>query len=305
MLYWRMAFEGEFAALGTATLWAFGSILFTLASRLAGSYQVNKIRIPIAAIFLTAMLFITSGRLWPASVSNQSYYYLIASGIIGLTLGDLCLFRAFVIIGTRLTLLIYAVAPIIAALTAWMMLDEHLNSLAIFGILITISGIWWVTAERQPVNNTQPASSGSKSVGVILALLAGAGQAIGLVLAKAGMGDSVPPLPATLIRMTAAAVAIWLFGVFKGDTAVTFGKFKNRKLMLFATGGAFCGPFLGVWLSLVAVKHTQAGIAMAIMSTVPVLVIPLVIIVFKEKVSFRAFFGALITAAGVAMLFLA
>jgi len=57
-------------------------------------------------------------------------------------------------------------------------------------------------------------------------------------------------------------------------------------------------------LSLVAVRHTEAGVAMAIMGTVPVLVIPLVIIVFKEKVSLRALIGAVITAAGVAMLFL-
>jgi drug/metabolite transporter (DMT)-like permease len=300
-----MSFIGEFAALGTATLWAFGSILFTLASRLIGSYQLNKIRIPIAAILLTTMLFLTSGQLWPEHVSNHSYMYLIASGIIGLTLGDLCLFRAFVILGTRLTLLIFASSPIIAALTAWIMMGEHLSSMAIFGILITISGIWWVTVERQPVNNSQPTHSGSKGLGIILAIGAAAGQAIGLVLAKIGMGDTLPPLPATLIRMVAASAAIWLFGIFKGDTAVTFSKIKNRKLMLLAIGGSICGPFLGVWLSLIAVKHTQAGIAMAIMATVPVLVIPLVIIIFKEKVSFRAFIGAVITAAGVAMLFLA
>lgn len=304
MLYWRMSFLGEFAALGTATLWSFGSIFFTLASRLIGSYQLNKIRIPMAAILLLGMLFFTTGRCWPANVGSQAYIYLIISGIIGLSLGDLCLFRAFVIIGTRLTLLIFSVSPIIATITAWIMLGEHLHLFAIFGILVTISGIWWVTAERQLNNNRIIDESASKGLGIILAIGAAAGQAIGLVLAKAGMGDTLSPLPATLIRMAAATAAIWLFSLFKGDTMLTFGKIKNRKVMLLALSGSICGPFLGVWLSLVAVRHTEAGVAMAIMGTVPVLVIPLVIIVFKEKVSLRALIGAVITAAGVAMLFL-
>jgi len=290
--------------LATAALWSFTSIFFTLASRLIGSYQLNKLRIPLAAIFLLGMLFITTGRLWPENVSSNAYLYLIISGIIGLSLGDLCLFRAFVIIGTRLTLLIFAVSPIIAAITAWIILSEQLGFYAILGIIITISGIWWVTVERRLDNNSKSGKSGSKGLGIILAIAAAAGQAIGLVLAKAGMDDTLSPLPATLIRMVAATAAIWLFGLFKGDTLETLGKIKNKKLMLLALGGSICGPFLGVWLSLVAVRHTEAGVAMAIMGIVPVLVIPLVIIFFREKVSPRALIGALITAAGVAILFL-
>jgi drug/metabolite transporter (DMT)-like permease len=299
-----MSFIGEFAALATAALWSFTSIFFTLASRRIGSYHVNKFRTPIAAIFLFVMLFLTTGRWWPEGVDDSAYLYLILSGIIGLSLGDLCLFRAFVILGTRLTLLIFAVSPIIATIMAWILLGEQLGVIAIVGILITISGISWVTAERRLDNNSKSIDSGSKSLGIILALGGAAGQAIGLVLAKAGMGESLAPLPATLIRMVAAAAAIWLFGFFRRDTMKTLHKIKDHKAMFLALGGSICGPFLGVWLSLVAVRYTEAGVAMAIMGTVPVLVIPLVIIFFKEKVSIRALIGAIITAAGVGILFL-
>jgi len=47
-----------------------------------------------------------------------------------------------------------------------------------------------------------------------------------------------------------------------------------------------------------------AGIAATIMAAVPVLVIPLEIIVHREFPSVCAFCGALITVAGVAILFL-
>lgn len=304
LLYWLMLYLGEFAALTTAVLWSFTSIFFTSAGKRIGSYHLNKIRIPTAVIFLGIMLLITDGRLIPSGISNNSYYYLILSGVIGLSLGDLCLFSAFVMIGARKTLLIFAVSPIIAAITAWIILGETLGIYAILGIVITISGIAWVITGRDNENN-KGQKQGSQAIGILLAVGAAAGQAIGLVLAKAGMGDTLDPLPATFIRMVAAAAAVWLLGLFRGDNTETFRKLKDSKSVLLMIGGSICGPFLGVWMSLMAVKYTEAGIAAAIMATVPILVIPLVVIFYKEKVPVRATIGAIMAAGGVAILFLA
>ena len=298
-----MPYVGEFAALTTAVLWSFTSIFFTSASRRIGSYYVNKFRIPFAAFFLTMMLLLTTGRLLPDGIPANSYYYLILSGIIGLSIGDLFLFSAFLVIGTRLTLLIFAISPIIASVIAWITLGEKLGILAVTGIIITILGIAWVTLERQKENGIAIKPGREIGLGVILAVGGAACQAAGLVLAKAGMGDSLDPLPATFIRMVAAAIAIWLYGLIKRDTRETFEKIKDRKAMLLAIGGSICGPFLGVWLSLIAVRHAETGVVAAIMSIAPVLVIPLVIIIYHEKVSPRAILGAIIAAGGVTLLF--
>ncbi|MBN2227168.1 MAG: DMT family transporter [candidate division Zixibacteria bacterium] len=305
MLYWAMSYTGEIAALTTAVLWSFTSIFFTQAARRIGSYWLNKFRLVIAVLFLGTTLLITTGGLLPSNISPASYYYLIASGIVGLTLADSCLFHSFLLIGTRLTLLIFAVSPIIAALTAWPVLGEKIGLMGGLGIAITLSGVIWVTRERRINGNEQTTTSSAKRLGIMLALGAAACQAIGLVLAKAGMGNTLDPLPATFLRMISAAAAIWLYGLFRGDLKDFTKKCKDRRALLFAVGGAFCGPFLGVWMSLTAVKYTQAGIAMAIMATVPILIIPLVIVVFKEKVSPRAVIGAILAVIGVTVLFLA
>ena len=304
-----MLYAGEIAAVVTAFLWSFTSLFFTSAGRRIGSYWVNKFRIPVAIVLLGATLYITTGRLPPESVTPYAYYYLIASGVIGLAIGDTFLFRAFVILGPRMTLLIFTTSPIIAATYAWILLGETLNLMAMIGIAVTLSGVAWVTAERQH-KQTQPltnnyADKGSKTTGVLMALAGAAGQAIGLVLAKAGMQDGLEPLPATFIRMVAAGAIIWLYSLIAGDIKNIRERYKDGKALLLATGGAVCGPFLGVWMSLVAVRHTEAGIAASIMAVVPVLVIPLVIVFYKEKVSLRAMIGAAIAIAGVAVLFLA
>jgi drug/metabolite transporter (DMT)-like permease len=68
--------------------------------------------------------------------------------------------------------------------------------------------------------------------------------------------------------------------------------------------GSIFGPFIGVSFSLLAVQHTQAGVASTIMAIVPVLIIPPAIVFLREKVTLKEIFGAVIAVCGVAVLFL-
>ena len=65
------------------------------------------------------------------------------------------------------------------------------------------------------------------------------------------------------------------------------------------------GPFLGVWLSLVAVSMIPTGIAATLNATTPILIIPVVIAYYREKVSYRALVGAVLAVGGMALLFFA
>jgi hypothetical protein len=77
----------------------------------------------------------------------------------------------------------------------------------------------------------------------------------------------------------------------------------HRSGMGYATMGAFFGPFIGVGMSLVAVKYAPVGVAATIMAIVPVLIIPFVIVLYRERISPRAILGAVLAVAGVALLF--
>ena len=73
--------------------------------------------------------------------------------------------------------------------------------------------------------------------------------------------------------------------------------------MKLVISGSVLGPFLGIWLSLIALKLTKAGIAATLMSTLPIAILPMVIIFYKERVSWRAWLGTIITVIGVYILF--
>ena len=297
-----MPYLGEIAALGTSFCWAAGSILFAFAGRMIGSYNVNKLRIPLAAVFLSLILLLFYGELFPGGMNNHALIYLTISGIIGLAIGDTFYFRCLVILGAREGSLMMSLAPVITAAFAFVLIGETLSLMALAGILVTLAGVAWVTTDKK--ENKSDSREGSKLVGVLMGVGGAAGQALGLVLAKEGMGESFNPMSATLIRMIAATLAIWLFAVLRGEAASTIKTLPNRKVLLALIGAAILGPTIGVWFSLVAVKYTEAGIAATLMSTFPVVIIPMLMIVHKERPSLRALFGAIVAVAGVAMLFL-
>jgi drug/metabolite transporter (DMT)-like permease len=68
--------------------------------------------------------------------------------------------------------------------------------------------------------------------------------------------------------------------------------------------GAAVGPFVGVALSMVALRNCHAGVAATIFGTIPVLILPFVILLYREKVSVRAAGGAILSVVGVALLVL-
>ena len=69
-------------------------------------------------------------------------------------------------------------------------------------------------------------------------------------------------------------------------------------------GGAICGPFLGVTLSLIALQHTQAGVAASITACSPLLAIVIASRLHGEALTPRILLGALVTVAGVVVLFM-
>ncbi len=298
-----MMFLGELAAMGTAFCWSGGSLLFSIAGRRIGSYNVNKLRIPIAAIFLTTVLLVRYGSPFPTGINQHALIYLSLSGIVGLAIGDTFYFRCLVILGPRQGSLMMSLAPVMTALIAFFMIDERLSFMAIVGILVTLAGVSWVTTDKKD-KTVFDHREGSKAFGVLMGVGGAFGQALGLVLAKAGMGDSFNPMSATLIRMIAAGAAIWIVAAARKEIITTLKAMVDVKCMMTLSGAAFLGPTIGVWLSLVAVKNTQAGIAATLMSTFPVVIIPLAMIVHKEKPSFRSVLGAVIAVAGVALLFI-
>jgi drug/metabolite transporter (DMT)-like permease len=292
---------GEFAALATACLWTVNAVIAESASRKVGSLSVTFIRLALGFIFISALNLLERGLLLPTDATLHSWIWLSLSGIMGLSVADLCIFRAFVEIGARIAMLIMALVPPMTALIGWFVMRETLTGLDLMGMLLTVLGVALVVFVKR--QNTETFRSRNIILGVFLAFGGAVSQAIGLVLGKYGMG-SYYFFAATQIRVIAGIIGLSIFASFIGWWPRIFRALTYRNAMIQTSCGAFFGLFLGVSFSLLAVQNTQTGVASAIMALVPVLIIPPSIIFKKDRVTYREVLGAIIAVAGSTILFL-
>ncbi|MBS2097652.1 DMT family transporter [Carboxylicivirga linearis] len=295
-----LSHKGEVAALLTAVCWTFTSLAFESAGKKVGSMSVNLIRLVMAIFLLGSLSFIRFGYFFPEGATTSQWVWLSISGLVGFVVGDLLLFQAFVVIGARISMLIMALAPPLAALFGWIILGEQLTLGNILGMVVTIFGISLVILGR-PVKGKRIQIKYSVK-GILLAFGGATGQGLGLVLSKLGMGD-YDPVPATMIRVITGVIGFSFIFIFTGHWPKVIKAVRYGAAMARISIGAFFGPFLGVSLSLWAIKYTTTGVASTIMAIVPVLIIAPAVVLFKEKVTIMEIIGSFIAVAGVVMLF--
>ena len=295
-----MPYLGELSALVTAFLWSGTSFAFTNAAKRIGSLQLNVNRIILATIFLFFIILIAN---FNYNLSYEQIYYLALSGFVGLVLGDSFLFKSFQLIGARLGMLLMALVPAFSSILALVFLNEHLALISLVGMIITLSGISIVILERN--KNTESIFKSNK-IGIFYGVLGALGQAFGLVLAKfAFEAGSINGFVATFVRLFSAVIIIFplalIFKRYKNPVKV----YANNTKAFWATlVGTILGPVLGITGSLIAIANAQIGIASTLMSTMPIIMLPIARFYYKEKISWKAILGAVVAVVGVATLFI-
>jgi drug/metabolite transporter (DMT)-like permease len=292
---------GEFAALLTAIFWTVTSLSFESASHKIGSVAVNILRLVIGFLFLCAFNMFRRGLPFPSDAAFDNWTWLTLSGLIGFVFGDLFLFKSYTIIGSRFSMLIMTLVPPITTFFSFLILGERLTLFHFLGMSLTFAGISMAIFSRKEKGEKLSLKLAPK--GILYALGGAVGQALGLVLSKFGM-HGYDPFAATQIRIIAGIGGYIILVTVLSRWKYVISATRNRDGMLLTSLGAFFGPFLGVSFSLISVKYTEAGIASTIMALVPVFIIVPAVVFFKQKVTLREIFGAIISVTGVALFFL-
>jgi len=304
-------YAGELAAVGTLVCWAFGSHCFEAAGRRVGSMSVNLLRLCMAFAMFCIALSLRGMPPIPLDFSANAWAWLAMSGVIGFSIGDMCLFRAFVEIGPRLTLLIMSLNAPLSAMLGWWWLGEVYGPWQWFGMVVTLAGVGWVIVERPPEDESLPDAAAPIEKqrlvrklslrGILLAFGGAVGQAVGGVMSKHGMGE-YDAFAATQIRVIGGIVGLSILYCVLRRWKLTFRALTDRKATAWMALGAFLGPFLGVSLYLRAMQLTEIGVVATIVALLPIVVIPLSMAIHKEHVSLRAAAGAAVAFGGVLLL---
>lgn len=292
---------GELAAIGTALCWVISSSSFEYSGKKIGSLVLNLMRLLVSMVIITVINYFITDGFTNIPLTAYATKMLLISGIIGFVLGDLFLFQAFIVIGARISMLIMALAPPITALLGYFILGESLTLFQFIGMTVTILGIAIVILGKDVGKSKIVVKHPIK--GIFFAFLGAIGQGLGLIFSKIGVKD-VNPFVATEVRIFAGVICFMAIITYTKNWPKFNTAMKDRPAMAGVTLGSLFGPVIGVSLSLMAVKYTSAAVASTLMAISPVLIIPVSILLFKEKIVPKEILGAIVGVLGVAIMFI-
>ena len=313
-----MQYLGEILSLTVAVSWTATALFADTASHRIGALPLNIIRMMLSLLLLGGFLWIVFGAPWPLHADGRTWFWLLLSGLVGYVFGDYCLFNSYIIFGSRFGQLFMTLAPPVAGISGWILLGERMSGWAWLAMAVTLTGIGITILARSGDSHKLILKLPLK--GVLFGVGAGIGQGLGLVLSKIGLehyesalaasGEMLSgetwamPFAGTFIRAIAGLVGFWLILALRKELPQLGKAVRDRKGMTFAGLTTFFGPFLGVSLSLMAVRYAEAGIAATLMALTPVLIILPYSIIHHQKVSLKEILGTLVTVTGVALFFL-
>lgn len=304
-----MSYIGELISIGVAFSWTATAILSEFGSKRLGNLTLNVLRMMLALSFSIVLLCVVVGSPFPSGGSMEAYGWMLLSGLVGYVIGDFCLFQCYIIIGSRFGQLFMTLAPLSAALMAWITLDQQMSRMSILAMLITLAGISISVLGR---GSHHRVSLKLPLNGVLYAIGAALCQGIGLVLSKIGMDcydatqmpEWIIPFSANFFRCIAGLVGFTILHYFRDGMAPLTEAFHDGKGMMVALATTIFGPFVGVGFSLMAVQYTSAGIASTLMALTPIIILLPTYWLFHQAITWKAVLGAVISVVGVSLFFL-
>ena len=255
------------AALAGAFCWTLATLLWRRIPATLTANQLNLCKTLLA--FLVQLPFLAVVQ-WPPG-QGRALLLLALSGVVGIAWGDSLFFGALRRLGTRRSLTLTAGGPAVTALAGLVTLGERPHPPQWLGI--GLIGLAVALVARQ---SPDPDGQGSPSLpwtGLALALAAMACGSAGALLARSALrSGEVPTLLAATVRLGAASL------VLAPGLGQLAGVLRQRRWpplpwpsMALAT---LLGTNLGILLQQIALAGLPGGLAVALLSTSPVMALP-------------------------------
>ena len=299
----QIAHLGEITGILTAICWTISALTFSVATRRAGSLTVNLFRLLFAMVMYMAWSKAFRGLWLPTDATPEAWKWLSVSGLIGFVLGDYFLFSSYSYQSAKVSMLIMSLAPPIATIFGVVILHESFTFLNFLGMILVLSGIALVILKREEVDDKITHRLNYPVKGLLLALGGAAGQGIGAVFSKLGMG-SYDPFASSQIRTVTGIIGFVLIISLTKNWKSVKRSIIHQKALKPLLVGSFFGPFLGVSLSLLAFQHTKVGIASTLIATVPVFILIPSVLFLGEKLNWKEIAGAFLAVGGMFIFFI-
>ena len=297
------------AAFLTTLFFSLSTIFANRSLRAVGATRANLGRLLFAALVLGAYAHLFGGGL-----GGSGRDWLLLSGVIGMGLGDLAVFAALPLLGSRLTVLMtQCLAAPLAIVAEWLWLGTVLTGTQLLWGFVILGG---VLVALLPSRSSPPKVT-IRPIGFLFGFLAACSQGFGAVVSRKGnalaafAGEPIDGLTAAYQRILGglAITLIWLAArallSAKPSVPAPPEPAPPWRAYLWIPANAGCGAIIGVSCYQWSLATTPSGIVLPIVACTPLVIIPLSYWLENERPTRRSLLGGIIAVAGCIALALA
>lgn len=238
------------------------SMVFSIYSRRFSPAWINQFKIAVALVcFIIAAFVIGFTPITPNAIG-----LLVLSGVIGLCIGDMLLFKAFATLGAARSLLLFSFQPLLLGIYGWFFLGQGISvgQLSAVGCMVACLLVFVFERNRQ-IGQWDFKSFSWAFAGIFL-------DAVGVMLTRSAyeMTPEIGSMQVNVIRTLGALAAFLVinpksyFGIWQDFVVMR----KREKSMLIIS--CICGTFVSLSLYLTALKYAHVASLTAVAITGPV-----------------------------------
>ena len=257
---------GIISAFGAAISWTYACFIWRSQTEKYKSIDINLVKNVIAfLIFLPAFFNIH------IFTDLKSLLILLLSGVVGIGLGDTFYIKSLQVIGTRRTLSIETLSPLLAALSGEIFINENLALRSYIGIVIISISLFILLRQRTNllVNNLTNITEANNLKFFIFPLLSVLCAVLGGLLSRiVFLERDLSPFQTTEIRLLGAIIFLITIKNFRVNFFLKRLDNNAQKRFLLSI---FLGTNLGILLQQIVFKTLPLGIGWTLLSTSPVI----------------------------------
>ncbi len=256
---------GILSAFGAAASWTYACFIWRSQTQKYKTIDINLIKNIIAfLVFTPAFINISS------TIELKDIFILLVSGIIGIGLGDTFYLKSLQTIGTRKTLSVETLSPLMAAFSGEIFINEDLTIKSWVGVIIVSISLFIILKKGNNFKDENSPFSEKNNfkifafpfLSVLCAVLGG------LFSRMVFLQSNLSPFITTEIRLLGAIIFLITLKGFKINFFLKNIEKKEQKRFLLSI---LLGTNIGILLQQIVFKTLPIGIGWALLSTSPVI----------------------------------
>ena len=287
---------GMAAALVSALAWTLVSLLARDLATHIPSLSLNIIRSAGGSVLLVPVALAIGDLRALGQVSPLAWTCLVISVLTALGIGDTAFFESTKFLGlSRAMTISTAGYPLLASALALWWFGERITLAVVIGSVVTLGGLVLIVSDR---GLDAPGPLEGRRRGLGLALVAALAWAVSAALMKPPVRE-IDPLTIQAVRLPLSALVLWATPWARGTAR---GLWTHRHVVGRRVLALSALTALSAVTFLAGLKYAGVALGTVLSSASPLFALPIGLLAFGERVTWRAATGAALTVAGIAIL---